>query len=85
MTTDIPSPGRIVIPGGGTAGWPSAAILFRLPGVTLVKSRDIGIMDVGVGLFPNVASASGAIIAHLPDHCALLDQMCARQPSARVS
>nr|ACL54847.1 putative tryptophan halogenase Hal63D9 [uncultured bacterium] len=53
---------RIVIVGGGTAGWLTAATLARTlaptdPGgvaVTLVESRDIPIIGVGEGSFPTL-------------------------------
>jgi glycine/D-amino acid oxidase-like deaminating enzyme len=56
---------RIVIVGGGTAGWLTAAYLSRnLPGagqphgwaVTLVESPDIGTIGVGEGSFPTLRS-----------------------------
>lgn len=59
MTTDIPSPGRVVILGGGTAGWLAAAYLSRtlkMPGITLVESSEIGIIGVGEGTFPTIRS-----------------------------
>jgi tryptophan halogenase len=59
MTTDISSPGRIVIVGGGTAGWLSAATFSRtlkMRDVTLVESSDIGIIGVGEGTFPTIRS-----------------------------
>lgn len=57
MTTDYPSSGRVVILGGGTAGWLAAAYLSRtlkLPNVTLVESSEIGIIGVGEGTFPTI-------------------------------
>lgn len=59
MTTDIPSPGRVVIVGGGTAGWLAAAYLsltLKMRNVTLVESREIGIIGVGEGTFPTIRS-----------------------------
>ena len=42
---------RVVIAGGGTAGWMVAATLSRLVGrpldITLVESEDIGTVGVG--------------------------------------
>lgn len=57
MATDNPSPGRVVILGGGTAGWLSAAYLSRTLGmrdIVLVESSDIGIIGVGEGTFPTI-------------------------------
>ncbi|MBV2150722.1 tryptophan 7-halogenase [Sphingobium sp. AS12] len=53
---------RILIVGGGTAGWLAAGYLAKrlgadLPGgiaITLVESRDIGILGVGEGTFPTI-------------------------------
>jgi glycine/D-amino acid oxidase-like deaminating enzyme len=59
MTTDSVSPGRVVILGGGTAGWLAAAYLSRtlgMPSVTLVESSEIGIIGVGEGTFPTIRS-----------------------------
>src|SRR5262249_45534403 len=53
---------RILIVGGGTAGWITAAYLARTLGaqapggvrITLVESADIGILGVGEGTFPTI-------------------------------
>ncbi|GGE74592.1 tryptophan halogenase family protein [Sphingomonas prati] len=53
---------RILIVGGGTAGWLTAGYLAKrlsadLPGgvaITLVESRDIGVLGVGEGTFPTI-------------------------------
>lgn len=53
---------RILIIGGGTAGWITAAYLARTLGaklpdgvrITLVESPDIGILGVGEGTFPTI-------------------------------
>ena len=53
---------RILIVGGGTAGWLTAGYLARMLGagrpggiaITLVESRDIGILGVGEGTFPTI-------------------------------
>lgn len=58
MNQSAPSPVRVVILGGGTAGWMTAASLVRLlPGlatVTLVESEDIGIVGVGEATLPHI-------------------------------
>lgn len=57
MTTDNSSPGRVVILGGGTAGWLAAAYLSRtlkMRHVALVESSEIGIIGVGEGTFPTI-------------------------------
>src|ERR1051325_6901602 len=52
---------RILIVGGGTAGWLTAAFLAKTlgtagggPRVTLVESAEIGIIGVGEGTFPSI-------------------------------
>ncbi len=53
---------RLLIVGGGTAGWTAAGYLARTLGantpdgvqITLVESADIGILGVGEGTFPSV-------------------------------
>ncbi|WP_066808529.1 tryptophan halogenase family protein [Sphingomonas asaccharolytica] len=53
---------RVIIVGGGTAGWLSAGYLAKrlgadLPGgvaITLVESKEIGILGVGEGTFPTI-------------------------------
>src|SRR6187455_925868 len=58
MTADAPKPTRVVVLGGGTAGWMSAAALQKLLGalveVTLVESEDIGIVGVGEATLPHI-------------------------------
>lgn len=60
---------NILIIGGGTAGWLTAAFLARTLGtasgqgvaVTLVESKDIGILGVGEGTFPSIKGTLAAI------------------------
>lgn len=57
---------RIVIVGGGTAGWLTAAYLARTLApagwrVTLVESADIPIIGVGEGTFPTIRDTLAAI------------------------
>ena len=58
----------ILVVGGGTAGWLTAAFLARTLGtaaggirVTLVESSDIGIIGVGEGTFPSIRGTLSAI------------------------
>ncbi|MEC4595012.1 MULTISPECIES: tryptophan halogenase family protein [Nitrospirillum] len=60
---------RILIVGGGTAGWLTAAYLAKTLGanlsggteITLIESSDIGIIGVGEGTFPTIRSTLAAI------------------------
>lgn len=58
MSATDPRPVRVVVLGGGTAGWMTAAGLARLlPGlatVELVESEDIGIIGVGEATLPHI-------------------------------
>ena len=58
MNEQAPSPTRVVVLGGGTAGWMSAASLAKLLGdqvtVDLVESEDIGIVGVGEATLPHI-------------------------------
>jgi len=58
----------VLIVGGGTAGWLTAAFLARQLGtarggvrITLVESSDIGIIGVGEGTFPSIRGTLSAI------------------------
>jgi tryptophan halogenase len=57
---DVNGRRRVVVLGGGTAGWMTAAALARLAGgvadVTLVESRDVGIVGVGEATLPHLAA-----------------------------
>jgi len=59
---------NILVVGGGTAGWLTAAFLARTLGtaaggvqVTLVESSEIGIVGVGEGTFPSIRGTLAAI------------------------
>lgn len=60
---------NVLIVGGGTAGWLTAAFLARTLGaasdkavrITLVESREIGIIGVGEGTFPSIRGTLSAI------------------------
>src|SRR5882757_7916483 len=56
---------RVLIVGGGSAGWLTAAFLAKTLGeavsITLVESREIGIIGVGEGTFPSIRGTLAAI------------------------
>jgi len=67
-TTPMTPIQRILIVGGGTAGWLTAAFLAKTlgtagggPRITLVESADIGIVGVGEGTFPSIRGTLAAI------------------------
>ncbi|MEB0032436.1 tryptophan 7-halogenase [Undibacterium sp. RTI2.1] len=60
---------QVLIVGGGTAGWLTAAFLAKSVGatsgesvqITLVESKEIGIIGVGEGTFPSIRGTLAAI------------------------
>ncbi|WP_419570670.1 tryptophan halogenase family protein [Rheinheimera sp.] len=56
---------KIVILGGGTAGWISASLLVKILGkvldITLVESEDIGTIGVGEATIPPIQSLNAAL------------------------
>lgn len=56
---------RVLIVGGGSSGWLTAAFLAKTLGeavsITLVESREIGIIGVGEGTFPSIRGTLAAI------------------------
>ncbi|MES2152850.1 MAG: tryptophan halogenase family protein [Pseudomonadota bacterium] len=56
---------QVLIVGGGTAGWLTAAFLAKTLGagirIALVESREIGIIGVGEGTFPSIRGTLAAI------------------------
>jgi len=62
---------NVVVVGGGTAGWISAALLIKILGkavtVTLVESDDIGTVGVGEATIPPILSLNKALGLDEPD------------------
>ena len=58
MTGNAPAPVRVVVLGGGTAGWMTAAgiakLLPAIASVQLVESEEIGIVGVGEATLPHI-------------------------------
>ncbi|HZV65485.1 MAG TPA: FAD-dependent oxidoreductase, partial [Telluria sp.] len=56
---------QVLIVGGGTAGWLTAAFLAKTLGagvrIALVESREIGIIGVGEGTFPSIRGTLAAL------------------------
>ena len=71
--TDIPDKTiqRVVIAGGGTAGWMAAAALSRLVArpisVTLVESEEIGTVGVGEATIPTLLTINRLLQIPEPD------------------
>ena len=57
--------GKVVVLGGGTAGWMSAAVMKRVLGETveieLVESEDIGIVGVGEATIPPIQHVNAVL------------------------
>ena len=62
---------RVVIAGGGTAGWMAAAALSRLVGrplqITLVESEEIGTVGVGEATIPSILTINRMLQIPEPD------------------
>ena len=62
---------KVVIAGGGTAGWMAAAALSRLVGrkisVTLVESEEIGTVGVGEATIPTILTINRLLQIPEPD------------------
>ena len=69
---------RVVIAGGGTAGWMVAAALSRLVGrpldITLVESEDIGTVGVGEATIPTILTINRLLQIPEPDFIKLTRQ-----------
>ena len=60
---------KVLVVGGGTAGWITAGYLARMLGadrpggveIVLVESQDIGILGVGEGTFPTIRNTLARI------------------------
>lgn len=65
MNTQSDSLSRVIIVGGGTAGWISAALLVRLLGrvlnITLIESEAIGTVGVGEATIPPILTLNAAL------------------------
>ena len=71
---------KVVIAGGGTAGWMAAAALARQLGqlldITLVESEDIGTVGVGESTIPTARTFDALLgIRHTPGSALLGDSL----------
>jgi glycine/D-amino acid oxidase-like deaminating enzyme len=84
---------EVVIVGGGTAGWLSAAFLARQLNagsaqgvrITVVESSDIPIIGVGEGTFPSIRGTLSLIGIDEASRASVLSTGCARPANKAVT